>query len=379
MSWATQNWAMRQKPDHPSDKFVLIGMASLADANHCAYPSIGWLVEFTGYDRKTVIDALQRLAGGLIPLIADTGERKGRTKQVRVYRLAVDVAGSAATGNDPETGTVPKPEPYPNRNSSGFSAKQSRKRDTEPLLEPIPPCSPDGEQTPKGVAAPISDDDDGKGEKAAPAGRSGQAARQGTRLPDDWTAPPVADLPPMARKSVAQWPAGAYEAVAATFACHWQGESGPRAVKRDWTAALGKWLLADHARIMRDARAGVSFAHLAPADVAAGGARALPRPVAAKAREDKRSAAIHAALGRELGARLHDQWLAPAAVIVDPQPSSQGGRVSVTVIVASAFHRGWLEERFDRQIRAAVATVTGISGAACRVGYAVETQGGTSA
>jgi hypothetical protein len=350
MSWETQSWAAKQRPGSASAKLVLLGLASCADANHCAFPSIQWLCDFSDLNRKTVIAALQRLEEGMFPLIEDTGERRGRTGQVKVYRLA---AADAGASSDPASETIPKAEQFQKRNSSAFGSKQSQKRDTEPVSNLLPPL------TAKAVKTPAPDFDNGsEGEEPAPAGRTGQSVRKagrgtrGSRLPDDWTPPPVADLSPMAGKLVQQWPSGAYEAVCETFRLHWQTETRAIGCKRDWNAALAKWLINDHSKIMRDAKAGVSFAHLAPARPAGDvPARQLMQPVAAKAKEDERSKAIHAALRRDLGGQLYDHWIANAALIHDAP--------GVTVIAGSEFVRSWIEDRFQQKIIAAARAVLG--------------------
>lgn len=335
MSWETQAWAGKQRPGSASAKLVLLGLASCADANHCAFPSIQWLCDFSDLNRKTVIAAIQRLEDGMFPLIEDTGERRGRTGQVKVYRLA---AADAGAGSDPASETVPKTEQFQKRNSSGSGSKQSQKRDTEPFLEPNPPLAA------KAAKAPAANLKDGSGKDQA-----GTRRERGSRLPEDWTAPPVADLSPMALKLVQQWPAGAYEAVCETFRLHWHCETRAIGCKRDWDAALAKWLISDHAKIMRDAKAGVSFAGLVPAKASA--AAQPQRPVAAKEREDERSQAIHAALRRELGAALYDTWIAGVALIHDAP--------GVIVIAGSEFVRAWIEDRFQSKIMAAARAVLG--------------------
>lgn len=344
MSWETQSWAAKQRPGSASAKLVLLGLASCADANHCAFPSIQWLCDFSDLNRKTVIAALQRLEDGMFPLIEDTGERRGRTGQVKVYRLA---AASAGASSDPASETVPKAEQFQKRNSSGSGSKQSQKRDTEPVSNLLPPL------TAKAVKTPAPDFDHGsEGDEPAKAGPAGKRAARGTRLPEDWTAPSVDQLQPMARKLVEQWPSGAYQAVCETFRCHWHSETRSIGCKRDWDAALAKWLINDHSKIMRDAKAGVSFAHLAPARPASDApARQIMRPVAAKAKEDERSKAIHAALRRDLGAQLYDQWIMNAALIHDAP--------GVTVIAGSEFVRSWIEDRFQQKIMTAARAVLG--------------------
>lgn len=367
MSWETQSWAAKQRPGSASAKLVLLGLASCADANHCAFPSIQWLCDFSDLNRKTVIAALQRLEDGMFPLIEDTGERRGRTLQVKVYRLAAGAEGASA---DPASETVPKAEQSQKRNSSGSSRKQSQNRDTEPVSNLLPPLTAKAVKTPKGSPAP--DFDDGSGEDAsesgtrfrgsasdgtgaregqAPAGRAGRRGARGTRLPEDWAPPPVDQLQPMAGKLVRQWPSGAYEAVCETFRLHWHSETRAIGCKRDWGAALAKWLINDHSKIMRDAKAGVSFAHLAPAKASGSTPAAPPRPVAAKADEDERSQAIRAHLRRDLGVTLYQQWIEPVAVIWDAP--------GVVVIASSEFQRSWIEDRFQPKIMAAARAVIG--------------------
>lgn len=85
--WA---WKVRQKQKKggsikPLKKLVLLSLADRASEDHCAYPSVVRLVEDTEMDRKTVLKIIDELIED--GLIVDTGERKGRTKQVKVYQL----------------------------------------------------------------------------------------------------------------------------------------------------------------------------------------------------------------------------------------------------------------------------------------------------
>ena len=136
MSFEAISWASRQTVGKSSAKFVLIAMANNADAQGFAWPSIAHICEVTEQDRKTVMAAIQMLreSGYLI----ETGEKKGTTKQVSVYRLSLEerASNSAENGtvkqsqkrNSPKNGTVPN---LPG-NSTVFPHKQSQKRDTEP-------------------------------------------------------------------------------------------------------------------------------------------------------------------------------------------------------------------------------------------------------
>ncbi len=439
MSWETQSWASKQRPGSASAKLVLLGLASCADANHCAFPSVQWLCDFSDLNRKTVISAIQRLEDGMFPLIEDTGERRGRTGQVKVYRLAVNEAGRpigsqvhyvyrlihpetgqyyigvrsiigdpltdtySGSGNwpvamkgagvrldkivlavrdtrdeaaisealaiknsigdplcmnieykdtekgVPKTGLLndPKNGTLDEGNSPVFSSEQSQKRDTEPYLNLLPPLTALAVKTPKGP--PPADLDHGLPPDEPPSAGA-TARRRGTRLPEDWEAPPVAELSPMALKLVQQWPSGAYEAVCETFRLHWHCETRAIGCKRDWAAALAKWLINDHSKIMRDAKAGVSFAGLAPARQS-NEPRSPIKPVAAKAREDARSEAIRAVLRTVLGETLFVTWIEPAALIWDAP--------SVVVITESEFQRSWIESSFQTMILAAARSVIG--------------------
>lgn len=96
-----------QRISQSSAKFVLLAIANCADGkDFFAWPSVAYLSEMTGQDRKTVILNIKRLIE--IGYLQDTGERRGSTKQVVVYQIIRDVVV-------PET--VPKKE-YQKRNGS---------------------------------------------------------------------------------------------------------------------------------------------------------------------------------------------------------------------------------------------------------------------
>lgn len=78
-------WAKKVKTGKSSAKSVLTWLADMCGADHCAFPSIPALAEATELDKKTVQSSLQHLIA--IGLIEDTGERRGRTRQIPVYRL----------------------------------------------------------------------------------------------------------------------------------------------------------------------------------------------------------------------------------------------------------------------------------------------------
>lgn len=66
-------------------KLVLLSMADRADEQHCCFPSSTRLADDCQINKKTLFKILDELTSE--GLIYDTGERKGKTKQVIVYRL----------------------------------------------------------------------------------------------------------------------------------------------------------------------------------------------------------------------------------------------------------------------------------------------------
>lgn len=128
MSLDATNWAWRTRQKQkkggalkPLKKLVLLSLSDRAGEDHQAYPSMSRLVEDTEMDRKTVLKIIDELIED--GLIIDTGERKGRTKQVKVYQLmGINGRESIPTTvlfNDenedlksPNSGTVPLLEQY---------------------------------------------------------------------------------------------------------------------------------------------------------------------------------------------------------------------------------------------------------------------------
>lgn len=156
MSVEAITWALRQEAGHSSAKFVLVALANCADADGVCWPSIAYLCDTTEQNRKTVIDNLKRLreAG----LIVQTGDMKGRTGLIPVYRLNVQT--NPKTGpfkrnqkrdrydpsNDPENGTDddgvtdPKTEQFKQsqkRNSSENGTVPKTGPETVPKTVPV--------------------------------------------------------------------------------------------------------------------------------------------------------------------------------------------------------------------------------------------------
>ena len=95
MSFGAIRWALSQSVQKSSAKFVLVAMADCVNSdgveNMVCWPSCAHLAELTGQDIKTVEAGLKRLRDA--GFIADTGMRKGTTKQVIVYELKTPVFG----------------------------------------------------------------------------------------------------------------------------------------------------------------------------------------------------------------------------------------------------------------------------------------------
>ncbi|MCU4436120.1 helix-turn-helix domain-containing protein [Acinetobacter bereziniae] len=118
--WKTKITAKKGGALAALKKLVLLSMADRADEQHCCYPSTTRLAEDCGIDRKTVFKVIDELIQD--GLISDTGERKGKTKQVIVYRL------DGVSGREK---TVPTTEQLPPENNTGNSADNGTVPTTE--------------------------------------------------------------------------------------------------------------------------------------------------------------------------------------------------------------------------------------------------------
>lgn len=125
MSIAALDWVFKQDI-HPSWlKFTLVALADCAGDEGECWPSIAHICATTSLDRKTVIKALDQLT--VLGYLAETGEKRGRTKQVKVYILKDTVGG-----------TIRRVPPVPSK-STVCPSKESRARYTEPSRTVIEP------------------------------------------------------------------------------------------------------------------------------------------------------------------------------------------------------------------------------------------------
>lgn len=110
MSLDATRWAWQQQGIRPLHKLILLSLADRAGTDDSVWPSYGQIAADTGADRKTICSAIKCLkeAG----LLADTGERRGKTGQVQVLRLVGvthrnDELEQFQKRNDSKNGTVP--------------------------------------------------------------------------------------------------------------------------------------------------------------------------------------------------------------------------------------------------------------------------------
>lgn len=119
MSGEAFSWAISMKPDRMADKMVLLAYANGASPYGRAFASVAYICQFGCMDEKTVLASVKRLvdAGYLV----DTGEKTGRSGQIKVYQLAFQ--------RPPETGVL-----YGSK-TPVFSAEDPQKRVTETPLK----------------------------------------------------------------------------------------------------------------------------------------------------------------------------------------------------------------------------------------------------
>ncbi|MBY5961920.1 helix-turn-helix domain-containing protein [Marinobacter nauticus] len=141
MSLDASRWAWQQQNLKASEKLVLLAIADRAGENHTAHPSIKRLELDTCLNRKTIIRSLDHLE--LIGLLLPTGEKVGRTRQVKVYQLSMvperhalePSSKQSQKRNSPKSGTVPL---LPSNSPKNGTPEQSQKRYSEPTsIEPI--------------------------------------------------------------------------------------------------------------------------------------------------------------------------------------------------------------------------------------------------
>lgn len=156
MSTDATFWAWGQQISKSSTKFVLLALADRAGADNCAYPSVETVSRDTSLNRKTILAALKELID--LGLILDTGERKGRTGKVVVYRLLgirnrhsdEEFGQQSQKRNSTENGIVPILDGNSPENGTLNSPKNGTQNlSVEPIKEPIKKRTTRRSQIPK--------------------------------------------------------------------------------------------------------------------------------------------------------------------------------------------------------------------------------------
>lgn len=104
MSIDATSWAWKAPVQSCSQRIVLLALADRAGEDHTAWPSAERLHQDTCLNIKTIPKVLKELTG--LGLIMDTGERKGSSRRVVVYRLI----GVVDRMNPPKNGTAQYPQ-----------------------------------------------------------------------------------------------------------------------------------------------------------------------------------------------------------------------------------------------------------------------------
>lgn len=143
MSIEQLNLAFKADIQKSTTKFVLVALADYANEVGEAYPTIETITGKTSLNRKTIISALKELS--LLGFIADTGMVRGKTGQVKVWKLQLKSEKQRVPKTEPlnkadelpqkpnstKNGTVPF---LPDNDTENGTLKESQKRDTEPSV-----------------------------------------------------------------------------------------------------------------------------------------------------------------------------------------------------------------------------------------------------
>jgi hypothetical protein len=111
VSFEAVRWALAQSVGKSAPKFVLVAMAEHVNAESqewTCWPSYAALCTITHQNSKTVEAAVYRLKE--LGLIVDTGERKGATGKVVVFRLNTTKSGCVTPGPLLESAHGTRPE-----------------------------------------------------------------------------------------------------------------------------------------------------------------------------------------------------------------------------------------------------------------------------
>lgn len=176
-----------------------------------AWPSRSSMCDMTGRDGSTVFDAIHALVDR--GLITDTGERRGLTRQVTVWRVNCDVGNDKALGN-------PNPCEIPTvGNSPPKALGIPNEKDWE-----------NPTRTSKGTSKRT-----GKREARS---SSASKRRTGTKLPDDFTVREELITEVMRKQG---WSRSTADAEVDKFIHYYTNGKGMNEERRNWDRAFQNW------------------------------------------------------------------------------------------------------------------------------------------
>ena len=344
MSWEAESWARQQRTGDPVTKAVLVGIANWMNpkGDECQV-SMRRLADEVEISVRTAQRHIQRLeAMGLVEKYeaqrADGGQGWNNFRFPSYKPPRVSHVEPTGKKQRPPVNLTPPHDNLTGGEGDNLTPSPGDKLSAPPLSD----CHGEGDTavTPergKGLdntppTPPAGGDDDGP------------KRNRGSRIPEDWSPPPVADLPPAAKAKARQWPPGAYEAEAEAFHSFWLSESRSGARKSDWNRAWYNRINEITGRVLRDAKAGVR--HVAPPLAAAPPPRALDT-----SRECSAAQKIRTTIRNRLGEQVYEQWFAPARLDVD------GGLL--TCVGASPFMTNYHRDNFANEIGQAMHVVLG--------------------
>ncbi|PZU71045.1 DnaA N-terminal domain-containing protein [Sphingobium sp.] len=342
MSIRLMNVVLGVDMDHLSttERYVLLVLADSANDDGVTWIPIKGRADKRSIMKKTSLS--ERAVQNCLRSLETAGhvtrdERPGRGVMYTLHPRTkctparnAPVAGENGTCSQSLSGAKPPHEMHPRTKCTGASgAPTPARRAPKPLYKPDSPLEPNGSSPPEG------------------AGGTGSKRNRGSRIPEDWSPPSIADLPPSAKAKASQWPAGAYEAEAEAFHSFWLGESRAGSRKSDWNRAWYNRINEITGRVLRDARAGVKVtAPKSPATAPAG-----PLRIHDTSRENAGARKIRDGIRKLLGDQVYDQWIAPSRLDV------QGDKL--TLVAISAFASNYQRDNFANDIARAMHAVLG--------------------
>lgn len=221
----------------PSAKFVLIVITDCA-RDGVAYPSMRYIREATGYDERTVKAAVDRLiAAGLL---IDTGDRVGRNRTVKVFRVDLPPQSSANKTNRSTSTNAPMPCDVP------VGMQTSRMHSTPAKLPGFGRDRKTVERMPPKLQVnPViqtNTPEDAYASSSPKPSRPFSRKSKGGPLPEDWSPPSPVNLPPSTYDKVQGWCQQRWDEEADNFRDYCFNRSGEPAVSKNWNREWAQWV-----------------------------------------------------------------------------------------------------------------------------------------